>query len=62
MDHIANAWTQHFWSPSFWLQENVTWSDLKDTDDIVYPKFKEIFFYPLLYAFPVFFIRYIIER
>ena len=60
IQYASDAWTT-FWTPSFWLPPNITWSDFKDTEDVVYPKFKEIC-YPVAYSIIVVFIRLIIER
>lgn len=58
--YSSYAWVK-FWTPSFWLPSNITWSDFKDTEDVVYPKFQEIC-YPVAYSIIVVFVRLIIER
>lgn len=38
------------WREDFWLPEGVRWQDLKDTEDLHFPKFFDIWVYPVLVA------------
>ncbi|XP_072350076.1 ceramide synthase 6-like isoform X1 [Scyliorhinus torazame] len=53
-----SAW---FWNERFWLPHNVTWADLKNTDDTNYPQAGDLLFaFPL--AFGIFLVRLAFER
>ncbi|XP_072435623.1 ceramide synthase 6 isoform X3 [Chiloscyllium punctatum] len=52
------AW---FWNERFWLPHNVTWADLKSTDEATFPQAEDLYLaFPL--AFCIFMIRLIFER
>ncbi|GAB6030566.1 hypothetical protein CHUAL_007429 [Chamberlinius hualienensis] len=57
----AGRFSEWFWNPDVWLPPNITWTDLKDTEDVKYAKFVDVY-----YAFPmaVFFsiLRIALER
>nr|DBA19798.1 TPA: hypothetical protein GDO54_015574 [Pyxicephalus adspersus] len=50
-----------FWNERFWLPHNVTWADLKNTDDATFPQAEDLYVaIPL--AFCIFMIRLFFER
>uniref|UniRef100_A0A8D0GQ18 Ceramide synthase 6 n=1 Tax=Sphenodon punctatus TaxID=8508 RepID=A0A8D0GQ18_SPHPU len=52
------AW---FWNERFWLPHNVTWADLKNTEEATFPQAEDLYLaFPL--AFCIFMIRLIFER
>uniref|UniRef100_W5MNR4 Ceramide synthase 6 n=1 Tax=Lepisosteus oculatus TaxID=7918 RepID=W5MNR4_LEPOC len=52
------AW---FWNERFWLPHNVTWADLKNTDEATFPQAEDLYLaFPL--AFCIFMIRLVFER
>ncbi|XP_007539377.1 ceramide synthase 6 isoform X2 [Erinaceus europaeus] len=52
------AW---FWNERFWLPHNVTWADLKSTDEATFPQAEDLYLvFPL--AFCIFMVRFIFER
>ncbi|XP_019336037.1 ceramide synthase 6 isoform X1 [Alligator mississippiensis] len=52
------AW---FWNERFWLPHNVTWADLKSTEEAAFPQAEELYLaFPL--AFCIFMIRLVFER
>ncbi|XP_053120772.1 ceramide synthase 6 isoform X2 [Hemicordylus capensis] len=52
------AW---FWNERFWLPPNVTWADLKNTEEATFPQTEELYLaFPL--AFCIFMIRMVFER
>uniref|UniRef100_A0A670XVQ2 Ceramide synthase 6 n=1 Tax=Pseudonaja textilis TaxID=8673 RepID=A0A670XVQ2_PSETE len=52
------AW---FWNERFWLPHNVTWADLKNTEEATYPQVEDLYLaFPL--AFCIFMIRILFER
>ncbi|XP_067890628.1 ceramide synthase 6 isoform X2 [Heterodontus francisci] len=52
------AW---FWNERFWLPHNVTWADLKNTDEATFPQAEDLYLaFPL--AFCIFMVRLIFER
>lgn len=56
--HRFNEW---FWNPDIWLPPNVTWTDLKDTEDVKYAKFDDIYYaWPLAVFFCI--LRLFLER
>lgn len=52
------AW---FWNERFWLPHNVTWADLKNTDEATFPQAEDLYLACPL-AFCIFMIRLIFER
>ncbi|KAK4308575.1 hypothetical protein Pmani_019730 [Petrolisthes manimaculis] len=46
------------WSEDFWLPEGVRWQDLKDTEDLHFPKFYDVWIYPILLALVFLMIQY----
>ncbi|KAI4887078.1 hypothetical protein NFI96_013970 [Prochilodus magdalenae] len=52
------AW---FWNERFWLPHNVTWADLKNTDESTFPQAEDLYLACPL-AFCVFMIRLVFER
>ena len=61
LEKIMSKTLVTFWNPSFWLPGNTTWDDFKDTPDITYPKFHEVY-YPILGSGIILLLRYVIER
>uniref|UniRef100_A0A8C6V852 Uncharacterized protein n=1 Tax=Naja naja TaxID=35670 RepID=A0A8C6V852_NAJNA len=52
------AW---FWNERFWLPHNVTWADLKNTEEATLPQVEDLYLvFPL--AFCIFMIRILFER
>uniref|UniRef100_A0A3B3QAV1 Ceramide synthase 6 n=1 Tax=Paramormyrops kingsleyae TaxID=1676925 RepID=A0A3B3QAV1_9TELE len=52
------AW---FWNERFWLPHNVTWADLKNTDEATFPQAEDLYLaFPL--ALGIFMIRLVFER
>ncbi|XP_034989038.1 ceramide synthase 6 isoform X1 [Zootoca vivipara] len=52
------AW---FWNERFWLPHNVTWADLKSTEEATFPQVEDLYLaFPL--AFCIFMIRMVFER
>ncbi|KAJ7345677.1 hypothetical protein JRQ81_001627 [Phrynocephalus forsythii] len=52
------AW---FWNERFWLPPNVTWADLKSTEEAAFPQVEDLYLaFPL--AFCLFMIRMVFER
>uniref|UniRef100_A0A8C3RRS0 Ceramide synthase 6 n=1 Tax=Chelydra serpentina TaxID=8475 RepID=A0A8C3RRS0_CHESE len=52
------AW---FWNERFWLPHNVTWADLKNTEEASFPQAEDLYLaFPL--AFCIFMIRLVFER
>ncbi|XP_012883477.1 PREDICTED: ceramide synthase 6 isoform X2 [Dipodomys ordii] len=52
------AW---FWNERFWLPHNVTWADLKNTEEATFPQVEDLYLaFPL--AFCIFMVRLIFER
>ncbi|XP_014641503.1 PREDICTED: uncharacterized protein LOC106801532 [Ceratotherium simum simum] len=52
------AW---FWNERFWLPHNVTWADLKNTEEATFPQAEDLYVaFPL--AFCIFMVRLIFER
>uniref|UniRef100_A0A6J0TDM5 Ceramide synthase 6 isoform X2 n=1 Tax=Pogona vitticeps TaxID=103695 RepID=A0A6J0TDM5_9SAUR len=52
------AW---FWNERFWLPPNVTWADLKNTEEATFPQVEDLYLaFPL--AFGIFMIRMVFER
>ncbi|XP_044922856.1 ceramide synthase 6 isoform X3 [Mustela putorius furo] len=52
------AW---FWNERFWLPHNVTWADLKNTEEATFPQAEDLYLaFPL--AFCIFMVRLIFER
>lgn len=52
------AW---FWNERFWLPHNVTWADLKNTEEATFPQAEDLYLaFPL--AFCIFMIRMVFER
>ncbi|KAL8183420.1 UNVERIFIED_CONTAM: Ceramide synthase 6 [Gekko kuhli] len=52
------AW---FWNERFWLPHNVTWADLKNTEEATLPQAEDLYLaFPL--AFCIFMIRMVFER
>ncbi|XP_032087428.1 ceramide synthase 6 isoform X3 [Thamnophis elegans] len=52
------AW---FWNERFWLPHNVTWADLKNTEEATFPQVEDLYLaFPL--AFCIFMIRMLFER
>uniref|UniRef100_A0A8C9V798 Ceramide synthase 6 n=1 Tax=Scleropages formosus TaxID=113540 RepID=A0A8C9V798_SCLFO len=52
------AW---FWNERFWLPHNVTWADLKNTEEATFPQAEDLYLaFPL--AFGIFMIRLVFER
>ncbi|KAG2459665.1 CERS6 synthase, partial [Polypterus senegalus] len=52
------AW---FWNERFWLPHNVTWADLKNTEEATFPQAEDLYLaFPL--AFCIFMIRLVFER
>ncbi|XP_077175925.1 ceramide synthase 6 isoform X1 [Paroedura picta] len=52
------AW---FWNERFWLPHNVTWADLKSTEEATFPQAEDLYLaFPL--AFCIFMIRMVFER
>lgn len=39
--------SQTFWSSSVWLPPNVTWDQIKPTDEMAYPNFSDVLWYPI---------------
>uniref|UniRef100_A0A8C7S611 Ceramide synthase 6 n=1 Tax=Oncorhynchus mykiss TaxID=8022 RepID=A0A8C7S611_ONCMY len=52
------AW---FWNERFWLPHNVTWADLKNTDEATFPQAEDLYVACPL-AFCIFMIRLVFER
>ncbi len=52
------AW---FWNERFWLPHNVTWADLKNTDESTFPQAEDLYLACPL-AFCMFMIRLVFER
>lgn len=52
---VFNTISETFWSPSVWLPPNVTWSQLNG-------HFNNLYYYPLLFAAVLTFIRYLVEK
>ncbi|XP_049340817.1 ceramide synthase 6 isoform X2 [Astyanax mexicanus] len=52
------AW---FWNERFWLPHNVTWADLKNTDESTFPQAEDLYMACPL-AFCVFMVRIVFER
>lgn len=52
------AW---FWNERFWLPHNVTWADLKNTDEATFPQAEDLYLACPL-AFCIFMIRLVFER
>ncbi|XP_026866005.2 ceramide synthase 6 isoform X2 [Electrophorus electricus] len=52
------AW---FWNERFWLPHNVTWADLKNTDESTFPQAEDLYLACPL-AFCVFMVRLVFER
>uniref|UniRef100_A0A674F7W5 Ceramide synthase 6 n=1 Tax=Salmo trutta TaxID=8032 RepID=A0A674F7W5_SALTR len=52
------AW---FWNERFWLPHNVTWADLKNTDEATFPQVEDLYLACPL-AFCIFMIRLVFER
>lgn len=52
------AW---FWNERFWLPHNVTWADLKNTDESTFPQAEDLYLACPL-AFCIFMIRLVFER
>lgn len=50
-----------FWNERFWLPHNVTWADLKNTDELTFPQAEDLYMACPL-AFCIFVIRLIFER
>ena len=53
--------SERFWTPVVWLPPNVTWNDLKSTEEVRYATTSDIYL-PILYSFVLIFIRAIVER
>uniref|UniRef100_F7F9V3 Ceramide synthase 6 n=1 Tax=Monodelphis domestica TaxID=13616 RepID=F7F9V3_MONDO len=52
------AW---FWNERFWLPHNVTWADLKNTEEATFPQAEDLYLaFPL--AFFIFMVRLVFER
>ncbi|KAL0184937.1 hypothetical protein M9458_020633, partial [Cirrhinus mrigala] len=51
------AW---FWNERFWLPHNVTWADLKNTDESTFPQAEDLYLACPL-AFCMFMIRLVFE-
>lgn len=52
------AW---FWNERFWLPHNVTWADLKNTEEATFPQAEDLYLaFPV--AFCIFMVRLIFER
>ncbi|CAK7309186.1 Ceramide synthase 6 [Vulpes lagopus] len=52
------AW---FWNERFWLPHNVTWADLKSTEEATFPQAEDLYLaFPL--AFCIFMVRLLFER
>lgn len=52
------AW---FWNERFWLPHNVTWADLKNTEEATFPQAEDLYLaFPV--AFCIFMVRFIFER
>ncbi|EPQ02268.1 LAG1 longevity assurance like protein 6 [Myotis brandtii] len=52
------AW---FWNERFWLPHNVTWADLKNTEEANFPQAEDLYLaFPL--AFCIFMVRLLFER
>lgn len=52
------AW---FWNERFWLPHNVTWADLKNTEEATFPQAEDLYLaFPL--AFCIFMVRLLFER
>ncbi|XP_002732672.1 ceramide synthase 6-like [Saccoglossus kowalevskii] len=55
---VANSW---FWNERFWLPINVTWADLRNSDEARYPQAEDLYSaFP--YAILIFLIRIVFER
>lgn len=52
------AW---FWNERFWLPHNVTWADLKNTDEATFPQAEDLYLACPL-AFCIFMLRLVFER
>ncbi|XP_054644429.1 ceramide synthase 6 isoform X3 [Dunckerocampus dactyliophorus] len=52
------AW---FWNERFWLPHNVTWADLKNTDEATFPQAEDLYLACPL-AFCIFMVRLLFER
>ena len=52
------AW---FWNERFWLPHNVTWADLKNTDEATFPQAEDLYL-ACPVAFCIFMIRLVFER
>ncbi|KAG5283244.1 hypothetical protein AALO_G00039970 [Alosa alosa] len=50
-----------FWNERFWLPHNVTWADLKNTDELTFPQAEDLYLACPL-AFCIFMIRLVFER
>jgi len=50
-----------FWNERFWLPHNVTWADLKNTDESTFPQAEDLYLACPL-AFCMFMIRLVFER
>ncbi|CAB1346657.1 unnamed protein product [Coregonus sp. 'balchen'] len=50
-----------FWNERFWLPHNVTWADLKNTDEATFPQAEDLYLACPL-AFCIFMIRLVFER
>ncbi|KAL7644523.1 UNVERIFIED_CONTAM: hypothetical protein RMT77_005355 [Armadillidium vulgare] len=57
---LFNAISDWFWNPRFWLPEKYTWEDLKSTDKIRYPLWKDLWIYPLIIASLAIGLRYFV--
>lgn len=50
-----------FWNERFWLPHNVTWADLKNTEESTFPQAEDLYVACPL-AFIIFIIRIVFER
>lgn len=56
-----NSFLSWFWNERFWLPRNVTWADLRNTEDAVYAQPSDLWIV-LPYSLLLYGIRILIER
>lgn len=58
---VAKNLSDRFWNPRFWLPGNVTWDDLRSTDEVRYVEFSDLL-YPIPLAILILVFRFVFER
>ena len=58
---ISSSFLTWYWNERFWLPRNVTWADLRNTEEEIFPQAVDLWFaFP--YAIILYGIRILIER